>query len=117
LNAVKATEHPVFRELKRVQQYFEKIKAVEAGPEQRKLQLDKPAAARIIKHGLVRIADQCRCHADTELQAGDSNPGQSEQKEPKPADGTAGVKRKASSGSAGGQGRGGRKNKHKSKRT
>lgn len=43
----------MFRELTRVKQYFEKIKALEAEPEQRTLTLDKQAASRFIKHGLV----------------------------------------------------------------
>ncbi|RDW86168.1 uncharacterized protein DSM5745_02810 [Aspergillus mulundensis] len=52
LHGVKATEHPVYRELKRVKQYFDKIKALEAEPEQRTMVLDKQAAGRFIKHGL-----------------------------------------------------------------
>jgi exosome complex protein LRP1 len=57
LNGVKATEHPVFRELTRVKQYFEKIKTFENGPDQRKLHLDKAAAARFIKQGLAGASD------------------------------------------------------------
>lgn len=53
LHGVNAKEHPVFRELTRVKQYFEKIKELETGPEQRTLKLDKEAASRFIKHGLV----------------------------------------------------------------
>jgi exosome complex protein LRP1 len=53
LHGVKATEHPVYRELKRVKQYFDKIKALETEPEQRTMVLDKQAAGRFIKHGLV----------------------------------------------------------------
>ncbi|KAL4997622.1 Sas10/Utp3/C1D family-domain-containing protein [Aspergillus recurvatus] len=52
LHGVKATEHPVYRELKRVKQYFDKIKALETEPEQRTMVLDKQAAGRFIKHGL-----------------------------------------------------------------
>ncbi|KAL4805489.1 Sas10/Utp3/C1D family-domain-containing protein [Aspergillus unguis] len=52
LHGVKATEHPVFRELKRVKQYVDKIKALETEPEQRSMVLDKQAAGRFIKHGL-----------------------------------------------------------------
>ncbi|KAB8077088.1 Sas10/Utp3/C1D family-domain-containing protein [Aspergillus leporis] len=52
LHGVNAKEHPVFRELTRVKQYFEKIKALESEPEQRTLTLDKQAASRFIKHGL-----------------------------------------------------------------
>ena len=36
-----------------MKQYFEKIKALETEPEQRTMTLDKGAAARFIKHGLV----------------------------------------------------------------
>lgn len=52
LHGVKATEHPVFRELTRVRQYFDKIKSLETEPEQRTMVLDKQAAGRFIKHGL-----------------------------------------------------------------
>ncbi|BDD63342.1 hypothetical protein MAP00_008243 [Monascus purpureus] len=52
LQGVNAKEHPVFRELTRVRQYFEKIKALETEPEKRSLMLDKAAAGRFIKHGL-----------------------------------------------------------------
>ncbi|BCS22918.1 Sas10/Utp3/C1D family protein [Aspergillus puulaauensis] len=52
LHGVKATEHPVFRELTRVRQYFDKIKSLETDPEQRTMVLDKQAAGRFIKHGL-----------------------------------------------------------------
>lgn len=52
LNGVKAREHPVFIELTRVKQYFDKIKAAEA-PAERNKTVDKAAAARFIKAGLV----------------------------------------------------------------
>ncbi|KAL2786559.1 Sas10/Utp3/C1D family-domain-containing protein [Aspergillus keveii] len=52
LHGVNAKEHPVFRELTRVKQYFEKIKTLESAPEQRTMVLDKQAAGRFIKHGL-----------------------------------------------------------------
>lgn len=48
-----AKQHPVYRELTRVRQYFDKIKALESEPEQRTMVLDKAAAGRFIKHGLV----------------------------------------------------------------
>lgn len=57
LNGVKAREHPVFKELTRVKQYFEKVKLAEnpiAVEKRQNLSLDKEAAARIIKAGLVR---------------------------------------------------------------
>jgi len=54
LNGVKAREHPVFKELTRVKQYFGKIKAAEAPSSERPvISLDKQAAARFIKAGLV----------------------------------------------------------------
>ncbi|PLN82156.1 Sas10/Utp3/C1D family-domain-containing protein [Aspergillus taichungensis] len=52
LHGVNAKDHPVFRELTRVKQYFEKIKSLETEPEQRTMRLDKEAAGRFIKHGL-----------------------------------------------------------------
>ncbi|PMD14370.1 hypothetical protein NA56DRAFT_650948 [Hyaloscypha hepaticicola] len=51
LNGVKAREHPVFIELTRVKQYFDKIKAAET-PAERNKTVDKAAAARFIKAGL-----------------------------------------------------------------
>lgn len=50
-----AKQHPVFRELTRVKQYFEKIKVLETEPEERPMALDKAAAGRFIKHGLVSV--------------------------------------------------------------
>ncbi|EAW09230.1 putative exosome-associated protein [Aspergillus clavatus NRRL 1] len=52
LHGVNAKEHPIFREITRVRQYFAKIKALETEPEQRTMTLDKEAAGRFIKHGL-----------------------------------------------------------------
>ncbi|KAL5331528.1 hypothetical protein ACEPPN_001062 [Leptodophora sp. 'Broadleaf-Isolate-01'] len=51
LNGIKAREHPVFKELTRVKQYFDKIKAIET-PVERNMAVDKAAAARFIKAGL-----------------------------------------------------------------
>lgn len=53
LNGVKAREHPVFKELTRVKQYFDKIKNTQP-PAPRTSTLDKAAAARFINPGLVR---------------------------------------------------------------
>ena len=53
LNGVKAREHPVFKELTRVKQYFDKIKTVETPVAERTMAVDKGAAARFIKAGLV----------------------------------------------------------------
>lgn len=53
LNSVNAKEHPIFSELSRVKQYFEKIKNVESGDAKRAaISLDKAAAGRVIKHAL-----------------------------------------------------------------
>src|SRR5258708_1421137 len=54
LNGVKAREHPVFIELTRVKQYFDKIKVAETPVAERNMTVDKAAAARFIKAGLVR---------------------------------------------------------------
>src|SRR5579862_6445612 len=54
LDGVNSREHPVFKELARVRQYFEKIKQVEAsGIKRENLSLDKEAANRFVKHALV----------------------------------------------------------------
>ncbi|KFY11944.1 hypothetical protein V492_04178 [Pseudogymnoascus sp. VKM F-4246] len=53
LNGVKAREHPVFIELTRVKQYFDKLKEAEnPTPKQPGLTLDKNAAGRFIRAGL-----------------------------------------------------------------
>ena len=54
LNGSNAKDHPVFRELARVKQYFEKIKDIEFGGRKREnMTLDKPAVGRMLKHALV----------------------------------------------------------------
>ena len=54
LNGSNAKNHPVFRELVRVKQYFEKIKTTEVGESKRtNLRLDQAAAGRFITHALV----------------------------------------------------------------
>ena len=55
VNGIQAKEHPVFRELARVKQYFEKIKATEFSEEKPNLRLDRPAAGRLLKHALVCV--------------------------------------------------------------
>jgi exosome complex protein LRP1 len=56
LNGINAREHAVFTELTRVKQYFQKIDAAENPvAEKSNLKLDKGAAGRFIKAGLVRI--------------------------------------------------------------
>ncbi|KAG7007729.1 exosome complex protein [Physcia stellaris] len=52
LNGVNAKEHPIFRELTRVKQYFDKINSAESGDSKREAALDKRAAERFIKHAL-----------------------------------------------------------------
>ncbi|KAF1809870.1 hypothetical protein P152DRAFT_451533 [Eremomyces bilateralis CBS 781.70] len=54
LSNVNAKDHPVFHELARVRQYFEKIKDAEAGPTKKRenMSLDKAAAGRIVRHAL-----------------------------------------------------------------
>lgn len=55
LHGVNAKEHPIFRELTRVKQYFEKIKIVQSkGITRDGGGIDKAAAARFIKHALVK---------------------------------------------------------------
>lgn len=54
LHGVKARDHPVFTELTRVRQYFNKITSAETPVTEREnLSLDKKAAGRFIKAGLV----------------------------------------------------------------
>lgn len=56
LHGANAKEHPVFKELTRVRQYFAKIKALENPPEEEAkptMKLDQQAARRFITHGLV----------------------------------------------------------------
>ena len=67
LNGINAKEHPVYRELTRVKQYFDKIKDAETTDGQRPANLDKPAAERFIKHALVfhlceRYIQDCSCN-------------------------------------------------------
>jgi len=52
LNGLDAKTHPVFAELTRVKQYFEKIKTAETSHVKRNATLDKAAAGRFIKQGL-----------------------------------------------------------------
>ncbi|KAF2838992.1 hypothetical protein M501DRAFT_909905, partial [Patellaria atrata CBS 101060] len=52
LNGTDAKEHPVFEELTRVRQYFEKIKSVEISGQKPNMVLDRQAAGRFIKAGL-----------------------------------------------------------------
>lgn len=61
LNGVNAKEHPVFKELTRVRQYFDKIKNVENPPEKPEKPdqtLNKEAAIRFIKADLAENKDK-----------------------------------------------------------
>lgn len=53
LDGADAQNHAVFAELKRVQQYFSKIKAAETPAESRNMTVNQEAAARILKADLV----------------------------------------------------------------
>ncbi|KAI0468974.1 Sas10/Utp3/C1D family-domain-containing protein [Xylaria cf. heliscus] len=52
LNEVDAKEHPVFKELSRVRQYFDKIKNIEFPPQKPTQSLNKEAAIRFIRSDL-----------------------------------------------------------------
>ncbi|RYP35156.1 hypothetical protein DL767_003933 [Monosporascus sp. MG133] len=52
LNAVDAKSHPVFKELARVRQYFDKIKNIESPPQKPEQSLNKEAAIRFIRSDL-----------------------------------------------------------------
>ncbi|KAH8168224.1 hypothetical protein CIB48_g90 [Xylaria polymorpha] len=52
LNEVDAKEHPVFKELARVRQYFDKIKNIEFPPQKPEMSLNKEAAIRFIRADL-----------------------------------------------------------------
>ncbi|KAH6648695.1 Sas10/Utp3/C1D family-domain-containing protein [Truncatella angustata] len=52
LNGVNAKEHPIFKELTRVRQYFEKIKNIENPPPKPDQSLNKEAAIRFIRADL-----------------------------------------------------------------
>ena len=69
LHGVKAREHPVYTELTRVKQYFEKIKVAEnpinqSAAKRENLSLDKKAVGRIIKASLVSTCSSSR-HSST----------------------------------------------------
>ncbi|KAI1106004.1 Sas10/Utp3/C1D family-domain-containing protein [Jackrogersella minutella] len=58
LNGVNAKEHPVFKELTRVRQYFDKIKNAENPPQKPEQTLNKEAAIRFIKADLAENKDK-----------------------------------------------------------
>ena len=53
LNGVNAKKHPIFNELIRVKEHFEKIKLAESSKTKNSLKIDKAAASRFIKNALV----------------------------------------------------------------
>lgn len=53
IEGVDAQNHAVFTELKRIQQYFAKIKTAEEPEAQRTMTVNQEAAARILKADLV----------------------------------------------------------------
>lgn len=59
LQGADAQNHAVFTELKRIQQYFAKIKAAEEPEAQRNLTVNQEAAARMLKSDLVGLPS---CH-------------------------------------------------------
>lgn len=66
INGINAKEHPVFRELERVKQYFAKVKEAEEKVSGAKpsTTLNKQAAARIIQHSLVGERGKVSAHSD-----------------------------------------------------
>ncbi|GAW19545.1 hypothetical protein ANO14919_090330 [Xylariales sp. No.14919] len=52
LNEVDAKEHPIFKELSRVRQYFDKIKNIEFPPQKPEQTINKEAAIRFIRSDL-----------------------------------------------------------------
>ncbi|KAI1334715.1 hypothetical protein F5Y15DRAFT_420646 [Xylariaceae sp. FL0016] len=58
LNAVDAKNHPVFKELTRVRQYFEKIENIEFPPEKPEKSLNREAAIRFIRSDLAENKDK-----------------------------------------------------------
>ncbi|KAI4870310.1 Sas10/Utp3/C1D family-domain-containing protein [Hypoxylon rubiginosum] len=58
LNGVNAKEHPVFKELTRVRQYFDKIKNAENPPQKPEQSLNKEAAIRFIRADLSENKDK-----------------------------------------------------------
>lgn len=55
LQGTDAQNHAVYTELKRVQQYFSKIKAIEEPEGQRSTTVNQEAAARMLKADLVSV--------------------------------------------------------------
>lgn len=71
LHGVNAREHPVFVELTRVKQYFDKIKRAENPVDQKPgMVIDKSAAHRFIRAGLVSLVAIHRSTQLTRSQAG-----------------------------------------------
>lgn len=62
-----AQNHAVYAELKRIQQYFAKIKAAEEPEAKRTLTVNQEAAARILKADLVILCPPNLVHASLPL--------------------------------------------------
>lgn len=110
LSNVDAKSHPVFTELARVRQYFDKLKEAEAGPSKREnMSLDKAAAGRIIRHALAgndrldqeRDAATARGLAATEGRQEDLDTNMTKSEVAATSIPTAGLARSSSSGGAG----------------
>ena len=72
LRGIDGKQHPVFTELTRLKHYIGKIEEAEKPPERRTMALDKAAAGRFIKHGLVgcHLVTPAGTNTDSILQAG-----------------------------------------------
>ena len=63
LHGIKAREHPVFTELTRVKQYFDKIKVTETPPSRTKtMTINKVVAKRFLEPDLVCASFIYSCH-------------------------------------------------------
>lgn len=72
LRGIDGKQHPVFTELTRLKHYIGKIEEAEKPPERRAMTLDKAAAGRFIKHGLVSplLVTPTGANTDSILKAG-----------------------------------------------
>ncbi|KOS21907.1 Exosome complex protein [Escovopsis weberi] len=111
LQGADAQNHAVFTELKRVQQYFGKIKKVEEPEAQRSLTVDKEATARILKSNLTLSAKLAEKIAEERAKALLRSVEKTEKKK-RPAEDSAQSAASASSNQGGGVSK---KAKHKGK--
>lgn len=114
LSGVDAKSHPVMTELKRVQQYFEKIKAIENPETQRpNLALDKGAAGRFVKRALAgndRLEKELRERIESERKAAKEKLGDMNRKGKRKAEGEDGDR---TNGNGNADSNGGQKKKRK----